>query len=326
LIKTFAADRGLKPTRLDIFLTAWLAPELSRSQVTRIIRAGLVSVNGSRARSSQTVRAGDRIEVAEPNRAQTRPDAVVTPDVPVIYADSEIVLVNKPPGLTVHSAPGHRGATLVDFLTNRFPEMAAMVDLDGISRPGIVHRLDKDTSGVMVVARTPFARTALSRQFKDRTVHKTYLAIVRGTVSRDRLTISRPIGRHPVERKRMSVRTRTPRDAVTKVEVVARLSYPTVEGPLPMSLLKVEPLTGRTHQIRVHLASIGHSCVGDRLYGKNNDTAIPLGRQALHAFSLSIEHPRTGKRLNFSAQVPDDLAELLRISGFDLASLTAGGN
>ena len=212
--------------RLDVFVSMRLGPEYSRSQVARMIKAGLVTVNGAVARASSAVRSGDRIDVAAPPAgALYNPSNYKegdAPDIPVIFADDEIIVVNKPAGMTVHPAPGHPAGTLVDALLARFPELAAMAEPDGVLRPGIVHRLDKDTSGVMVVARTPFSRAALSRQFKERIVTKIYLAIVKGKVARDRLTIERPVGRHPVERKRMSVRSHAPRDAVSHLTVIAR--------------------------------------------------------------------------------------------------------
>jgi len=194
-----------------------------------------------------------------------------------------------------------------------------------VMRPGIVHRLDKQTSGVMVVARTPFARTALARQFKDRTVRKTYLAIVRGIVARDRITIARPLGRHPTERKRMSVRARNPRDAVSHLAVLARFA----DHPAPATLVRVRPETGRTHQIRVHLASIGHPCLGDPVYGggakasaEDADCANPTNfkRQALHALALAISHPRTGERLEFIAPMPLDMASYLAARGLETSA------
>ena len=229
------------------------------------------------------------------------------PEIPVIFADDEIIVVNKPAGMTVHPAPGHPNGTLVDALLARFPELAAMAEPDGVLRPGIVHRLDKDTSGVMVVARTPFSRTALSRQFKDRSVSKTYLAIVKGKVARDHLTIERPVGRHPVERKRMSVRSHAPRDAVSHITVLARFDG----DDAGTSLVRVKPDTGRMHQIRVHLASIGHPCLGDPLYGGKAAGGGFFHRQALHALALSIAHPRSGERLEFIAPLPVDFEEFL---------------
>lgn len=297
--------------RLDVFVSTRLAPEYSRSQVARMIKAGLVTVNGAIARASSGVRTGDRIEIAAPAAGAAHDPSRLqegdAPDVPVIFSDDEIIVVNKPAGMTVHPAPGHPAGTLVDALLARFPELAAMAEPDGVLRPGIVHRLDKDTSGVMVVARTPFARTALSRQFKDRSVRKTYIAIVKGTVGRDRMTIVRPVGRHPIERKRMSIRSHAPRDAVSHVAVLARFD--------DASIVRVKPDTGRMHQIRVHLASIGNPCLGDSLYGGKSADGF-FHRQALHALALSIAHPRTGERLEFIAPLPNDFVEYLALRSF----------
>jgi 23S rRNA pseudouridine1911/1915/1917 synthase len=322
--------------RLDVFLAAELGAEFSRSRAARMIRAGLVQLNGAAARAADAVRTGDKVEIHSPPAA---PVAVNSPgrgaEIEVLYADDEIVVVNKPAGMTVHPAPGHPGGTLVDALLARFPEMAAMVEPDGVIRPGIVHRLDKDTSGVMVVARTPFARMQLAHQFKQRSVRKIYLAVVRGLVGRERFSVARPVGRHPVERKRMSVNSRHGREALSEVCVLARMPVAGADA----SLIGVRPLTGRTHQIRVHLASIGHPCLGDPLYGgrkgkisqaKNlqasesqmkpvaalTDGAISLfGRQALHALALRLSHPRTAAALEFVASPPEDLVVFLAARG-----------
>jgi 23S rRNA pseudouridine1911/1915/1917 synthase len=272
---------------------------------------------------ADAVRAGDTVEIqspsAMPGTATSAGDANA-PAIEVLYADDEIVVVNKPAGMTVHPAPGHPGGTLVDALLARFPEMAAMAEPGGVTRPGIVHRLDKDTSGVMVVARTPFARMELARQFKERTVGKTYLAVVRGLVARERLTIARPVGRHPVERKRMSVNSRHGREAVSEVRVLARIPAAGADA----TLVAVRPLTGRTHQIRVHLASIGHPCLGDPLYGGRqvkragatvSQATSSFDRQALHAMALRLSHPRTAATLEFVAPPPDDLAAFLATRG-----------
>jgi 23S rRNA pseudouridine1911/1915/1917 synthase len=299
--------------RLDQFIAAAMAPEYSRSRVARMIKAGLVTVNGSSARASAALRAGDRVEIAAPPRVEAPPPSEFAPAIEVIHSDAELIVVNKRAGMTVHQAPGHPDGTLVDALMARFPELAAMAEPDGVMRPGIVHRLDKDTSGVMVVARTPFARMSLARQFKDRAVRKIYLAIVRGIVGPDRMTIARPLGRHPVERKRMSVSSRNPREAISYVGVLMR--FP---GNLPATLVRVRPETGRTHQIRVHLASAGHPCLGDPLYGRTKtaaDAAAFGDRQALHALALTINHPRTDERLEFVAPLPEDMTVFLTARG-----------
>ena len=303
-------------TRLDQFVAAALAPEYSRSRVARMIKAGLVKINGVVARAAAPLHPGDQIELEAPPLPPPLPPSEGAPAIEVLFADDELIVVNKPAGMTVHHAPGHLDSTLVDGLLARFPELAAMAEPDGVMRPGIVHRLDKDTSGVMVVARTPFARASLAAQFKDRTVRKFYLALVHGVVAGERITIDRPVGRHPMERKRMSIRSRHPRAAVSHVTVLRRLT--------DLTLVGVRPETGRTHQIRVHLASSGHPCVGDALYGRRAADESPLQRQALHAFVLAVDHPRTGHRLVFRAPLASDLEEYLASRGIDsLEELTA---
>jgi len=304
------------PMRLDQFVAAALAPEYSRAQAARMIKAGRVTINGAAARAAATVRRGDRIVIAPASAPPASMPRAAAPAIEVLFADAEIIVVNKPHGMAVHPSAGHPDATVVDALLARFPELAAMAEPDGVMRPGIVHRLDLETSGVMVVARTPFARTALGRQFKDRTVRKTYIAIVRGRLARDRVTIAKPIGRHPTERKRMSTRSRTPRDAVSHVTVIDRIAA----AAAPATLVRVRPETGRTHQIRVHLASIGHPCLGDSLYGGKGATAdaaaaSEFGRQALHALALALTHPRSLERREFVAPPPADFGAYLGARG-----------
>jgi len=311
--------------RLDQLVAAALTPEYSRSQAARMIKAGCVTLNGEPTRAAAALRRGDRVAITPAPPPPSLPPPESAPAIDVMFADTELIVVNKPAGMTVHPAPGNPHSTLVDALLARFPELAAMAEPDGVMRPGIVHRLDKETSGVMVVARTPFARTALSRQFKDRTVRKIYLAIVRGVVARDRVTIARPLGRHPTERKRMSVRSRNPRDAVSHVTVLHRFA----DREAPATLVRVRPETGRTHQIRVHLASIGHPCLGDPLYGGGNPTRgadrpadANFGRQALHALTLTLTHPRRGERLEFIAPLPLDMADYLAARSLDTSAST----
>lgn len=314
---TFTATARNAGVRLDVVLAKRLAPELSRSQVARMIKAGLVRINGKPARPSIALRARDRIEIDAPPSATVAQPNASAPPVDILYADDEIIIVNKPAGMTVHPAPSHRDATLVDALLARFPELAAMAEPDGVMRPGIVHRLDKDTSGVMVVARTPFARTSLSRQFKDRTVSKTYLAIVKGHVAHGQMTISRPVGRHPTERKRMSVAARVGREAVTRLRVLERMGVAR-DPDRATTLVCLKPETGRTHQLRVHLASIGHPCLGDPVYGGRaalSGAGAMFDRQALHALALELNHPRSAKRVRFVAPLPREVAEFLAANG-----------
>lgn len=303
------------PGRLDQYVTAALGPEYSRARVARMIKAGLVTVNHAPTRAAALVRAADLIEIAEASVVSDDRSPVVAPVLDIIYEDDELIGVNKAAGLTVHQAPGHPHGTMVDGLLARFPDLAAMRDPDGVMRPGIVHRLDKDTSGVMVVARTPFARMSLSRQFKDRTVRKYYVAIVRGVIRQDELVIRRAIGRHPVDRKRMSVNARVAREAVSQVTVLHRFDDATLVG--------VRPETGRTHQIRVHLASVGHPCLGDSVYGGNASISEGISRQALHAYRLEVAHPRSGTRIDLTASLPGDLTSWLVEHGVDSSLVEA---
>ena len=310
---------GQEYRRLDQFVAAALAPERSRSQVAQMIKTGLITLNGSAVRASCAIRPGDRVEIdspipCEPTPASQNGIPQQTSDgtIEVLFSDAELLAVNKAAGITVHPSPGHPDSTLADILAARFPDLAVMAEPDGLMRAGIVHRLDKETSGVMVVARTPFARMALSQQFKDRGVNKVYLAIVRGIVARDRFTVARPLGRHPTERKRISIHSRNPREAVTEFSVLHRFEV----GANPVTLLKAQPQTGRTHQIRVHLATSGHPCLGDALYGGGKtNSGWSRGGQALHALTLTITHPRTGERLEFIAPLPDDITRFLNEGG-----------
>ncbi len=316
--------------RLDAYLAGELAPEYSRSQILKAIKAGLVTMNQRPARASEPIRAGDRIEFAVPAPAAPNLAAAPAPEVDVLYQDADLIFVNKPPGMAVHPSAGHPHSTLVDALVARFPDLATVVELDGTWRAGIVHRLDKDTSGVMVVARNGFARAALSAQFKQRSVEKTYLALALGHPGRERMTIDQPIGRHQTERKRMSVRSRSGREAVSEVRVIQRSHLDVGDGArIAVSLLAVRPRTGRTHQIRVHLSAAGHPCLGDPLYGRQDRAQLPIRRQALHALYLAVSHPRTGNRIGVVAPIAADLEPILAACGIDPARIpdaVLGGN
>jgi 23S rRNA pseudouridine1911/1915/1917 synthase len=312
----------LEHRRLDQFVAAALAPAWSRSQVVRIIKAGLIRLNGAVARASCGVRPGDRIEVVSlaprlsiPTSRIETPKPAATHDLEVLFADEQLLAVNKPAGMTVHPSPGHPDSTLANALVARFPDLESIADPDGVMRAGIVHRLDKETSGVMVVARTPLARMALSGQFKDRNVSKVYLAIVHGIVQADRFIVDRPVGRHPTERKRMSIRSHRPRTARTEFLVLHRFAATTS----PVTLLSAKPQTGRTHQIRVHLAASGHPCVGDTLYGGKRVPGWAREGQALHALALTIAHPQTGERFEFVAPPAEDIDEFMAACGLAIA-------
>jgi len=283
--------------RLDAFV-AGTGVVVSRSQAKALIERGYVLVEGRRRKASYVLRPAERVEVTIPPAPPVEVQAEPL-DLPVIYEDSDIIAVNKPPGMIVHPAAGRRQGTLVNALLYRWGSLAEM----GGPRPGIVHRLDKDTSGLMVVAKGEAALEGLARQFRDRTVEKCYLALVRGVVPRDSGRVDLPIGRHRTVRHKMSVRSRRSRAAMTRYRVKERF-----EGA---TLLELWPQTGRTHQIRVHMAAIGFPVLGDRTYGRKASFSELIGRQALHALSLSFDHPRSGLRLRLQAPLWEDMAAAL---------------
>lgn len=289
--------------RLDRFVGG-LEPVGSRARAQQLIEEGLVTVDGHRRKAAFLVSAGMTVSVVVPAPEPLR----ATPqDIPleILHVDEDVIVVDKPPGMVVHPAAGARDGTLVNALLHRFGSLEG----GDPERPGIVHRLDRDTSGVLVVARTRRAHEHLARQFRLRTVEKTYWALARGRVPRDVGEISLPVGRHPTERKRMSVASRRGREAVTRYRVVERLPGATV--------LELRPQTGRTHQIRVHLSALGHALVGDRVYGARSASggrATPAAavlascpRQALHASALAFRHPGRGDVVRFEASLPADL-------------------
>jgi 23S rRNA pseudouridine1911/1915/1917 synthase len=285
--------------RLDRYL-AMQAKWGTRSQVRRLIAEGCVRLDGRPAKAGAVLRTGQVISIA--GRPRPVPEGVVAEPIPldVLHEDDWLLVINKPAGLVVHPAPGHWSGTLVSALLHRWQGAPAGLDP---RRPGLVHRLDKDTSGVLVVAKDAETLADLAAQFKNREVEKQYLALVWGRPRPLRGTIDEPIGRNPVHRKRMAVR-RAGRAAQTRYEVVE-----SVDG---MTLVRLWPRTGRTHQLRVHLASIGHPIVGDAVYGRGRKrgTPVSVARQALHAEQLAFRHPHSGDRLRFRAPWPPDLAAL----------------
>jgi 23S rRNA pseudouridine1911/1915/1917 synthase len=289
--------------RLDRFLAE--SPDVgTRSQAKRLVDAGRVAVDGVTRKSAYALAAGARV-VAELD--VPLPTTIEPEDLPlvVLYEDAHLLAIDKPPGMVVHPAPGARRGTLVNALAHRLGLLAGVGPAD---RPGIVHRLDRDTSGVLLVARTAPALEALARQFRERSIRKRYLAIVRGRVARASGTIDQPIGRHPVERKRMSVHGARARAAVTRWQVVERFADAT--------LVRLAPETGRTHQLRVHLAAMGHPVLGDKVYGTRPAGRTPTvrpscARQALHAEELRFTHPVSGAPVVVRAALPADLEEVL---------------
>lgn len=291
--------------RLDLFIGHY-EPHVSRSRIQTLIKEGGVLVNSCRERPGYRVRLGDSVEIELPDK---KSHAVLPEPIPldVIYEDEYMVVLNKPAGLVVHPAPGNYTGTLVNALLYHYGGLPSIGDEAGAERAGIVHRLDKDTSGVMVVARTREALSALSSQFKNRIVQKKYLVIVAGVIKKGSGVIEAGIGRHVKDRKKISVHTQKARDALTIFRVKERLKDAT--------LLEVEIKTGRTHQIRVHMAYIGHPVLGDRVYGGARVTKIGdivLSRQMLHAESLSLLHPVTSHPMKFIAPLPPDFADAVQ--------------
>jgi 23S rRNA pseudouridine1911/1915/1917 synthase len=289
--------------RLDVFL-ARRVEGLSRSQARRLIDEGLVTVDGRVERPSHRLASGARVAATLPPAEEVRPAAEPIP-LTVIYQDEDVIVVDKPAGLTVHPAPGHPSGTLVNALLAIAPELAAARET---MRPGIVHRLDRDTSGLLVVARSERARASLIRQLKEREVHKTYLALVQGVPQPPQGTIEAAIGRHPRNRKKMAV-VAGGREAETRYRVREVLDSPSPPKAGSFALLEVEPVTGRTHQVRVHLAAIGHPVVGDGVYGRRSPL---VGRQFLHAWRLAFELPSSGRLVEFESPLAADLRAALK--------------
>jgi 23S rRNA pseudouridine1911/1915/1917 synthase len=310
---TVAADHAGK--RLDQFLVSQL-PETSRARVQQLIAEEKVLVNGLAARASLHLRGGERIEIV--GEVQRPPLRAIPEDIPldIVYEDDDLAVINKPAGMMVHAGAGatdderNRG-TLVNALLHRFRTLS---NVGGELRPGIVHRLDKETSGLIVAAKNDVAHRKLAAEFSGRRVKKTYIALVHGWPKKDHGTIASSISRDAVRRTRMTTRRSGGREAITHYEVQRRIE--SRYGKFALLELKID--TGRTHQIRVHMSSLGHPVVGDTLYGAPREIsgkagpAISLQRNFLHAAALQFAHPRTGETLSFSIPLPEQLAEFLR--------------
>ena len=292
-VYSFIAD---KPgVRLDKYVCDKFA-ELSRTRIQKLIADGYITVNEHVAKAGLRLNAGDRLKVILP---PTPPSQLVPEAIPlnIIYEDDDLLVIDKPAGLTVHPAPGHLSHTLVNALLSHFPHLA---DISDSLRPGIVHRLDKDTSGVMLVAKNSVAQADLVEQFKARSVAKAYLVLVKGHLTPEDGAIEAPIGRDPGNRKRMAV-VASGREARTEYRVIRYIA--------DYTLLEVRPETGRTHQIRVHLSAIGFPVVGDKVYGVKSAS---LSRQFIHASRLGFKLPSTGEYVEFKSELPPDLAEALK--------------
>jgi len=299
-IITISAEAGGE--RIDSLISRFVEG-ITRSAAQRLIDEGRVTVGGANIKKNYKCSAGDEIVICLPEPELTE---LVPQDIPVdiVYEDEDVIVVNKPRGMVVHPAPGHPDGTLVNALMFRCGD--SLSGIGGEKRPGIVHRIDKDTSGLLIVAKNDFAHLGLSAQLSDRSLSRVYEAVVRGRLREDSGTIDAPIGRHPTDRKRMAVTDKNSRNAVTHWEVIARYNgYTHVRCKLE---------TGRTHQIRVHMAHIGHPLLGDFTYGSPSPEK-GLEGQCLHARKLTFVHPRTNERVNIETELPEYFCEILKKLG-----------
>ena len=290
--------------RLDRYLVSTLG-SLSRTAVQQLINDGSVLINGRASKPGYVLRTDDEIQVlcSTPSSQQkeVRPQAL---PLDIVYEDDDLLIVNKAAGMVVHPAPGHYDDTLVNALLARYPALQGSMAVEDDIRPGIVHRLDRDTSGLLIVAKNAHTQAALVRQMQRHEVVKRYLALVEGIVSLDQGSIDAPIGRNPRHRQQMAITSIDSREARTHFRVLTRFNH--------HSLLLLQLETGRTHQIRVHLQAIGHPVFGDSVYGPGHiPRGISLQRQFLHAYQLSFFHPRTGNIMEFEAPLPTDLQSVL---------------
>jgi len=283
--------------RLDLFLAGQL-PQYSRSRLQQLIKGGSVRVNGKPARPRQIVRTGDTVDLAAPAPVKTENAAQDIP-LDILFEDNDLLVINKPPGLVVHPGAGHRDQTLVNALLHHCKNLSG---IGGEERPGIVHRLDKDTSGCLIVATNDEAHRDLAAQFAGRTVDKLYLALVAGNLRSKAGSIDARIARHPVHRQRMTVVSTRGRSA--------RTDYRVAKEGAAGSLIECRIHSGRTHQIRVHLYQLGHPVLGDKLYAPK--LARGFARQMLHAWKVAFNHPRTKQRLRFEAPIPSDFEEAIK--------------
>jgi 23S rRNA pseudouridine1911/1915/1917 synthase len=287
--------------RLDRFLAKEL-PRFSRSRFQQLIRDGFVRLNGRAARPRDILRVGDVVDVTEPppEKIENQPEAI---PLDILFEDDDLIVIDKPAGLVVHPGAGHREHTLINALLHHCPTLSG---IGGKERPGIVHRLDKGTSGCLVVAKNDETHRGLSIQFAERGVEKIYLALVSGKLRRSAGVIEEKIGRHRVHRQRMSVTSERGR--------AARTEYRVLRSSKQASLVECKLHSGRTHQIRVHLRHLGHAVLGDKVYASKLAGKFP--RQMLHAWKLGFRHPRTGEWKTFEAPLPNDFANAMRSAGF----------
>jgi len=303
--RTITVPEESAGARLDRFLASVLGDQ-SRSQIQRLIREGRIRVGDREAKPNQAIKVGQAISIDIPAPVDPTPLPEPLP-LRILYQDRDVIVIDKPAGMVVHPAAGHEGGTLVNALLHHVTDLSG---IGGEKRPGIVHRLDRGTSGLMVVAKNDRAHEALARQFRDREVEKEYAALVWGEVMAGH-RIDAPIGRDPANRKRMSAKARRSREAVTRIVRADHLGR-------ALTLVRVAIYTGRTHQIRVHLSAIGHPIVGDSLYGGvrrhvpgDLRAVAHLERPFLHAARLAFAHPEDGRRMQFESPLPDDLQRVL---------------
>jgi len=292
----FDVDLTYEKKRLDAFITE-MNSEISRSYAQKLIERELISVNGTPAKSKYRLKAGDHVEGAVPD---PEPLGVVAENIPlnILYEDDNIIAIDKAPGMVVHPAPGHTSGTLVNALLFHCRDLAG---IGGVERPGIVHRLDKDTSGIVAAVKSDPALRSIARQFKDRKVKKVYLALVKGVLRQARGLIDAPIGRHKIHRKKMAIDP-AGRTAQTEYELIKQF-----DG---FAYMRLMPKTGRTHQIRVHMASIGHPVLRDPLYGGKTGKGSAMPRQALHAHKLELEYPE-GNIIKLESPLPQDISSYM---------------
>ena len=285
--------------RLDKYLAEQF-PEQTRSYLQKLIKEGQVMVNGKTVKSGYQLSKGDEVSVTipEPKELDVEPQKM---DLDIVYEDEDVILINKPKGMVVHPAPGHTTDTLVNGLLYHCKDNLS--GINGVARPGIVHRIDRDTTGILIVCKNDMSHNSIAAQLKEHSINRRYRALVHGNLKEDTGTVEGPIGRHPVDRKKMAINERNGKPAVTHYTVLERFgNYTLIECKLE---------TGRTHQIRVHMTSIGHPLVGDEVYGPAK-CPFKLQGQCLHAMVLGFVHPRTGEYMEFSADLPEYFEDLLK--------------
>lgn len=275
--------------RLDLYLSEYFLGKYSRTFLQKLISSGMITINGKKTKPNQKISQAEAIDIVFSDPLESRLKAEAIP-LNIIYEDKDLLVINKPAGMVVHPGAGVKSSTLANALAGHCKDLSG---IGGVLRPGIVHRLDKDTSGIMIAAKNDFTHRQLSKQFKDRSIQRKYIALVEGVLEFDNDRINLPIARHPKDKEKMSVGFANAKEASTIYRVITRFKDST--------LLEITPITGRTHQIRVHMKAIGHPIVGDKKYGARTDT---LGRQALHAKWIKFFHPGLKKYMEFSCDAP----------------------